>query len=66
MFIYRLMGIAFATLSQWHITLQRSVKGQGLVEYALILMFVAIAVLVILSILGPAIGNIFSNVVNFL
>jgi pilus assembly protein Flp/PilA len=37
--------------------------GQGLVEYALILMFVAIAVIIILFLLGPAIGNIFSNLI---
>lgn len=36
--------------------------GQGLVEYALILSLVAIVVLVILSLFGPSIGNIFSNV----
>jgi pilus assembly protein Flp/PilA len=39
-------------------------RGQGLVEYALILMLVAIIVIVILAIMGPAIGNMFSNVVN--
>ena len=38
-------------------------EGQGLVEYALILVFVAIVVLVILVLLGPAIGNVFSNIV---
>ena len=38
-------------------------EGQGLVEYALILAFVAIVVIVILFLLGPAIGNTFSNVV---
>jgi hypothetical protein len=37
--------------------------GQGLVEYALILMFVAMAVVVILFFLGPAIGNVFSNII---
>ena len=36
--------------------------GQGLVEYALIIVMVAIIVLVILALLGPAIGNIFSNI----
>jgi pilus assembly protein Flp/PilA len=39
-------------------------RGQGLVEYALILMLVALIVIVILALLGPAIGNIFSNIVN--
>ena len=37
-------------------------RAQGLVEYALILMLVAIVVLVILALLGPSIGNLFSNV----
>ena len=38
-------------------------EGQGLVEYALIISLVAIIVIVVLAILGPSIGNIFSNVV---
>ena len=38
-------------------------KGQGLVEYALILVLVAIVVIVILVILGPAISNVFSNII---
>lgn len=38
--------------------------GQGLVEYALILVLVALIVIVVLAILGPAIGNIFSQVVS--
>ena len=42
--------------------MDRSVKAQGLVEYALILMLVAIIVLVVLALLGPSVGNLFSNV----
>jgi pilus assembly protein Flp/PilA len=38
--------------------------GQGLVEYALILVLVAIVVIVALSLLGPSIGNVFSNIVD--
>ena len=38
--------------------------GQGLVEYALILVLVALVVIVILAVLGPAIGNTFSNIVG--
>jgi pilus assembly protein Flp/PilA len=37
-------------------------KGQGLVEYALILVLVAIVVIAALMILGPMIGNIFSSI----
>ncbi|HNE04295.1 MAG TPA: pilus assembly protein [Anaerolineales bacterium] len=36
-------------------------KGQGLVEYALILVLVAIVVIATLLILGPIIGNVFSK-----
>jgi len=39
-------------------------EGQGLVEYALILVLVAIVVIAILLVLGPAIGNVFSNIVR--
>jgi pilus assembly protein Flp/PilA len=37
--------------------------GQGLVEYALILVLVAIVVIAILALLGPQIGNVFSQIV---
>ena len=39
-------------------------EGQGLVEYALILVLVAMVVIVILTILGPTIGNAFSGVIT--
>jgi pilus assembly protein Flp/PilA len=41
----------------------RQEQGQGLVEYALILVMVAIIVVVILALMGPAVGNVFSKVV---
>jgi len=39
-------------------------EGQGLVEYALILVLVAIVVIAILTLLGPQIGNVFSRITN--
>lgn len=39
-------------------------KGQGLVEYALILVLVALVVIAILMLLGPQIANVFSKVTN--
>jgi pilus assembly protein Flp/PilA len=39
-------------------------EGQGLVEYALILVLVAIVVIAILTLLGPQIANTFSKVTN--
>ncbi len=41
-------------------------KGQGLVEYALILVLVAVVVIAILTLLGPAIGNVFSQIMSSL
>jgi len=38
-------------------------KGQGLLEYALIIMLVVIVVIVVLALLGPKVGEMFSNVV---
>jgi pilus assembly protein Flp/PilA len=37
-------------------------QGQGLVEYAMILVMVAIFVIAALMILGPVIGNSFSKI----
>lgn len=39
-------------------------KGQGLVEYAIILAFVAIVVIAVMNLLGPTVGNVFSTVNN--
>ena len=41
-------------------------KGQGLVEYALILVLVALVVIAVLMLLGPVIGNVFSTINNSL
>ncbi|MBN1872699.1 MAG: Flp family type IVb pilin [Anaerolineae bacterium] len=37
-------------------------EGQGLVEYALILVLVAVVVIAILTVLGPQIGQVFSQI----
>lgn len=41
-------------------------KGQGLVEYALILFLIAIVVIAVLMLLGPRIAEIFGIVYNSL
>ena len=41
-------------------------RGQGLVEYALILVLVAVVVIAILMVLGPAVGEVYCEVVNVL
>jgi pilus assembly protein Flp/PilA len=41
-------------------------NGQGLYEYALIIVFVALLVVIVLSLLGTSIGDMFSNTMNVL
>lgn len=46
------------------IRLPRDEEGQGLVEYALILLLVAIAVVALLGLLGDQLLDVFSDVAN--
>jgi pilus assembly protein Flp/PilA len=39
-------------------------RGQGFLEYALIITLVAIIVLAILTLLGPQVGKMFSQVIH--
>jgi len=41
-------------------------EGQGLVEYALLLVLVTLVVIVILALLGPQVGTIFSNIIDMI
>jgi pilus assembly protein Flp/PilA len=41
-------------------------KGQGLVEYAIIIAFVAIIVIVVVRQFGPKLGNTYSTIQNSL
>ena len=45
---------------------ERAEEGQGMVEYALILAFIGILVIVALKFLQPAISNTLNNVTNSL
>jgi Flp pilus assembly pilin Flp len=40
-----------------------SSQGQGLLEYGLVIVFVAIVVIILLVIFGGSVGNLFSNIV---
>jgi len=40
-------------------------EGQGLIEYALILVLIAVVVIAVLMLLGPAIGGIFSDIMTY-
>lgn len=37
-------------------------RGQGLVEYAIILVLVAVVVIAVMRLIGPRVGNIFSTI----
>lgn len=39
-------------------------EGQGMVEYALILVLIAIVVIVIVTVVGQQVNNVFSNISN--
>lgn len=41
-------------------------EGQGLVEYALILVLVAVVVIVVLTLVGGQVTNVFEQIVNSL
>jgi pilus assembly protein Flp/PilA len=36
-------------------------RGQGMVEYAFLFLLIALVVIAVLLIMGPTIGNVFSN-----
>lgn len=40
-----------------------SPRGQGLVEYALLILLVGLAVIVMLALFGRGVGNMFSNII---
>jgi pilus assembly protein Flp/PilA len=42
--------------------LMRSERGQGMVEYALILVLIAVVVIAVLIILGNQVANVFCNI----
>ena len=39
-------------------------SGQGLVEYSLILLLVALALIVVLSVYGTDLSNVYSNIID--
>ena len=39
-------------------------KGQSLLEYGLIIILVAIIVIIVIYLFGPAIGNMYSNIIQ--
>jgi pilus assembly protein Flp/PilA len=46
---------------QWSQLLKKE-EGQGLIEYALILVLIAVIVIGVLTVLGKKVSNVFSNI----
>ncbi len=46
------------------LSLYHEEEGQGLVEYALVIVLVAVVIVIIVAVLGPQIGNMFSRMTN--
>ncbi len=38
-------------------------QGQGFLEYSMLIVLIAIIVMILLSVFGGAVGNLFSNIV---
>ncbi|MBO0837745.1 MAG: Flp family type IVb pilin [Actinobacteria bacterium] len=51
---------------RWKVWLPRDQRGQGMVEYALILVLVAVVVIVALTTLGNQIKGVFNHLANSL
>jgi len=43
---------------------ERREKGQGLIEYAFIIVLIALVVISVLALLGPAISNTYQNIID--
>lgn len=63
MLFTQLINFLRYALLTWKTNARKFNEGQGLVEYALILVLVAVVVVAVMALLGPAIGNVFSNIV---
>lgn len=37
-------------------------QGQGMVEYAMVLVFVAVVVIAVITLFGPQVGNMYSRI----
>jgi pilus assembly protein Flp/PilA len=44
------------------VLMYKAEQGQGLVEYAIILLLVAVVVIAVITLFGPLVGNMFSKV----
>jgi pilus assembly protein Flp/PilA len=61
---YRALCSLYLRGTEWIARIATGDEGQGLVEYALILVLIAIVVIVVLQLVGKQVNNVFSNVSN--
>jgi pilus assembly protein Flp/PilA len=62
--LLRSSAAATSRVATWLRPALREQRGQGMVEYALILVLIAIVVIVIVTVVGQQVNNVFSNVSN--
>ena len=63
--MYNFVSANFETMRRKEINMMKFAleeKGQGMVEYALILVLVAVVVIAAVSIMGPLVGKVFSTI----
>lgn len=58
------MSGLYLRLRELMLSARNEERGQGMVEYALILVLIAVVVIVILTVVGNKVNNVFSNVSN--
>lgn len=58
------MARTYVRLREWLLRVVDREAGQGMVEYALILVLIAVVVIVIVRVVGQKVNNVFSNVSN--
>ena len=61
-----MLKLMFGNLKNYFPRITSTKKGQGMVEYALLIGLIAIVVIAVLVLLGPAIANKFQDIVNHL
>ena len=59
-----MMKLMLGNLKNYFPRITSRKKGQGMVEYALLIGLIAIVVIAVLLLLGPAISNKFQEIIN--
>jgi hypothetical protein len=60
------VGSMYTLMSWWNVVLTARTRGQGMLEYSLIILFVMLVVLGGLLLMGPQIADVFGTIHNTL